>query len=187
MDSHSRRRFVYGIPLNTEISYVVRVARPKDAFLDGFDFYFERLMRITTRHFQRISCLRKAMCFEWKRQRARFPNIIQRLGTPEYRQVPFSSFSRSRPQIGKILLPISSSQTMRTDSRGSPTLDIISIRLKDRLKLTYPVAHMITSAGNSDPFLNLIPVLVSRSIWLSFFNLILPSMISWLAPTSITV
>lgn len=50
---------------------------------------------------------------------------------------------------------------------------------------TYPVAKMITSAGNSDPFSNLIPVFVKRSIRLSFFNLIFPSMTSWLAPVSV--
>ena len=49
---------------------------------------------------------------------------------------------------------------------------------------TDPVQNMTTSAANSLPFSNckLFPVKVV--IWLSFLSLILPSIISWLAPVS---
>jgi hypothetical protein len=50
---------------------------------------------------------------------------------------------------------------------------------------SYPVANITTSADSSDPFWNLMPFLVNRSMKLSFFNLILPSITSWLAPTSV--
>lgn len=51
---------------------------------------------------------------------------------------------------------------------------------------THPVAYMTTSASSSLPLSNFRPVFVKRSIWLSFLILILPSMISWLVPTSNT-
>lgn len=64
---------------------------------------------------------------------------------------------------------------------GSADLRRCAVRVNN----LYPVAKITTSAANEDPFSNLIPVFVNRSIGLSFFSLIFPSMINWLAPTSV--
>ena len=52
---------------------------------------------------------------------------------------------------------------------------------------SHPVAKITMSAGSSLPSSNLSPFGVNVSICGPLFNLILPSMMSWLAPTSVRV
>jgi hypothetical protein len=56
---------------------------------------------------------------------------------------------------------------------------------KMMLKYSYPVAKITASVSSVLPSVNSRKACVKRASWLSFLSLILPSIISWLAPTSV--
>lgn len=92
----------------------------------------------------------------------------QKLGTPESRHAVRSSPSEFKFHTG-----------FTRDAISSP-----KIFAKLTTGLANPVANMMTSASSVLPSSNSRPVGVYRLMTLSFFSLILPSMISCDAPTS---
>lgn len=155
----------------------------------------------------RESNLRSARCLEWNLQSARlperrsvhcsrrrwasvstypsWPTSSERLYSARFQISPFlyqgPRFASTYPQLRSRISSGLGLWHLHNWQWSEKEFELRKIE-EDR---SYPVAKMITSAGNSDPFSNLILVFVKRSIGLSFFNFIFPSMISWLAPTSV--
>lgn len=115
------------------------------------------------------------------------PIMNHMFGIPTSRQHPFNSPSLSRPQMRLHWSATSSPQIRRIGSRASPYLGEGEYHTSSTWKKTTdPVAKITTSASSVLPSSNARPFGVNPAIGESFFNLILPSMINWLAPTSVS-
>ena len=137
-----------------------------------------------------VSCMRlikNRVFFSPSKQEKSVPIMHQRRGSPISRHAPFISPSEYSPQIYLGRAPASGPSILRIGSRVSPSMCTCAIAAtkKQNKQTTYPVAKTTASASSVLPSANSRPFSVKFAIWASFLSLIFPSIISWLAPTSV--
>lgn len=147
--------------------------------------------------------LRRAMCFEWKRHKAKLPKAQRHEHQwctevkrpthhiPQARNTQIApttiqlSFRIKPPDWRTFVGYLVTTYTLNMFFNVVVAeIGLNSVRDQKQADKVYPVAKTMTSAERWLPSSNRRPVSVNSLIWLSFFSFILPSAISWLAPTS---